>query len=162
MIDETAQLDRRLTMILVKEIMSTEVKTLTSEHSLADARGMMTSNNIRHIPVVNANQQLVGLVTHRDVLAYGVTPQATDHNQRQAIEEEIKLEAIMVHGVKTISKDKSLRIAALMMEQHRFGCLPVVTEDKKIVGILTGTDFVGLAINLLEQLEETQSSEEDW
>lgn len=58
-------------------------------------------------------------------------------------------------GVATVDERASLRQAALFLEQHKIGCLPVVS-DGKLRGIITDTDFVGVAINLLEQLEEAE------
>ena len=68
---------------------------------------------------------------------------------------EIKRE--FVHG-----SLRSLRQAALFLEKHRIGCLPGVTKGE-LKGIITDTDFVGVAINLLEQLEmeEFEDFDED-
>ena len=61
----------------------------------------------------------------------------------------------MVTDVATVDVHASLRQAALFLEKHRIGCLPVMTEGK-LTGIITDTDFVAVAINLLEQIEETE------
>lgn len=55
----------------------------------------------------------------------------------------------------TVDHRASLRQAALFIEKHKIGCLPVLSEGK-LVGIITDTDFVAVAINLLEQLEESE------
>ena len=47
------------------------------------------------------------------------------------------------------------------MERHSIGCLPVLDKEK-LVGIITDTDFVAVAINLLEQIEETEPVAEDY
>jgi CBS domain-containing protein len=60
----------------------------------------------------------------------------------------------MVRDLATVDEHASLRQAALFLEKHRIGCLPVVT-DGDLRGIITDTDFVGVAINLLEQMEDT-------
>jgi CBS domain-containing protein len=65
----------------------------------------------------------------------------------------------MVTDVATVDEHASLRQAALFLEKHRIGCLPVVT-DGMLKGIITETDFVAVAINLLEQLEETEPDDE--
>ena len=65
----------------------------------------------------------------------------------------------MVRDLATIDENASLRQAALFLEKHRIGCLPVVT-DGSLRGIVTDTDFVGVAINLLEQLEESEPLDE--
>ena len=61
----------------------------------------------------------------------------------------------------TVDINASLRQAALFLEKHKIGCLPVL-EDDMLVGIITETDFVAVAINLLEQLEETEPFDEDY
>jgi CBS domain-containing protein len=67
----------------------------------------------------------------------------------------------MVTEVATVDEHASLRQAALFLEKHGIGCLPVVTGDK-LRGIITDTDFVGVAINLLELLEETEPVDDDF
>jgi CBS domain-containing protein len=66
----------------------------------------------------------------------------------------------MVRNVATINEHASVRQAALFLEKHRIGCLPVVSSGK-LVGIITDTDFVAVAINLLEQLEELEPVGDD-
>ena len=66
----------------------------------------------------------------------------------------------MVQNLATIDEHASLRQAALFIEKHKIGCLPVM-DDEQLVGIITDTDFVAVAINLLEQLEETEPFVED-
>jgi CBS domain-containing protein len=67
----------------------------------------------------------------------------------------------MVTDVATVDLNASLRHAALFLEKHKIGCLPVLDDDK-LVGIITDTDFVAVAINLLEQLEETEPVSDDY
>jgi len=54
-----------------------------------------------------------------------------------------------------------LRSAALFLEKHRIGCLPVM-DNEKICGIITDTDFVAVAINLLEQIEAAEPVTEEF
>jgi CBS domain-containing protein len=64
----------------------------------------------------------------------------------------------MVSDVITVGEHAGVRQAAVFLEKHRIGCLPVVT-DGELRGIITDSDFVGVAINLLEQLETVEASE---
>ena len=68
---------------------------------------------------------------------------------------DIRIEDVMISELATIDEQADLRQAALFLEKHRIGCLPVVT-DGTLKGIITDTDFVAIAINLLEQLEESE------
>ena len=143
-------------MFNLNAIMSTNVITVPLTATLAEARSLMQKNRFHHLPVVNESGDFVGLLTQTDVLA------ATDSILRDAENRlrarSIPIEDVMVRNVVTISPDASVRQAALFLEKYRIGCLPVVT-DGKLVGIITDTDFVAVAINLLEQLEEHEPVE---
>jgi CBS domain-containing protein len=61
----------------------------------------------------------------------------------------------MATDLATVDERASPRQAALFLEKHKIGCLPVVS-DGKLRGIITDTDFLAVAINLLEQLEDSE------
>jgi len=145
-------------MFSIEAIMSTNLITVAPSATLAEARTLMQSNRIHHIPVID-DEKLVGLVTLTNVLA------ATDsflRDQKNRIHaNEISIEDAMVQDVATVDVNASLRHAALFLEKHSIGCLPVMDDDK-LVGIITDTDFVAVAINLLEQIEETEPVIDDY
>jgi CBS domain-containing membrane protein len=140
-------------MMSLDTIMSTDLITISPHENLATARQIMHDKRIHHLPVVDAEEKLVGLVTLSNVLA------ATDSFLRDADNRmhasEIAVEDVMVRDLATVDEHASLRQAALFLEKHRIGCLPVVT-DGNLRGIITDTDFVAVAINLLEQIEDTE------
>jgi CBS domain-containing membrane protein len=72
----------------------------------------------------------------------------------------VKVADVMRTRLFTISEDTDLRQAALKMQMNKIGSLLVV-KGKKLIGIVTDSDYVGLAINLLEQLEEIDPPELD-
>ena len=141
-------------MISIAEVMTRNVHTLGPQDSLAQARALMMNKHIRHIPIVNGEQELLGLLTHRDLLAAADSVLDTaDGEQRARREEAIALESVMTTDLVSVDEHASLRGAALHLQQHKHGCLPVV-RDGKLAGIITDSDFVAVAINLLEQLEQ--------
>jgi len=144
-------------MMSLDVIMSTDLKTVAPQDSLATVRTLMHENRIHHVPVVNEEDNLVGLVTLTDVLAATDSILRDDDSRLHAT--EIRVQDIMVQNLATIDEHASLRQAALFLEKHRIGCLPVVTNGT-LRGIVTDTDFVGVAINLLEQIEESEPLEQ--
>lgn len=144
-------------MMNLDMIMSTELVTVKPEDTLATAREIMHDKKIHHLPVLNSNEDLVGLVTLTNVLAATDSFLRDDDNRIHA--SEIIVGDIMVRDVVTVNQNASLRQAALFLEKHRIGCLPVIT-DGKLQGIVTDTDFVAVAINLLEQIESTEPDNE--
>jgi len=137
-------------------IMSTNLITISPKDNLARARELMHDNSIHHLPVC-VDKELVGLVTLTNVLA-ATDSILRDPNSRMHAK-EILVEDMMVTDIATVDENASLRQAALFLEKHRIGCLPVVT-DGNLHGIITDTDFVGVAINLLEQIEDTEPLED--
>lgn len=142
-------------MITVDEIMSVGVQTLYQKDSLADAKILMANNDIHHIPILNDAGEVVGLVSHRDVLA--ASGSSIDNNT-DLDPAQISIEQFMTHNVTTVDGRASLREAALFLQKHQYGCLPVVT-DGQLKGIITDSDFVAVAIDLLEQSEEIEPEE---
>ena len=144
-------------MITVKEMMTTEAQTLSSSDSLADVQAIMAKYHCHHVPIVTRNHELVGLVTHRDVLR--VTESSLLENENRIVPQDIPVSDFMIRDVFTIVPETSLRKAAVYIRTQRYGCLPVV-RAKELVGIITDSDFVNIAIDLLEQLEDSEPSEE--
>ncbi len=140
-------------MFSIDAIMSTDLITLAPESTVAEARSLMQSNRIHHLPVIEGEDNLVGLVTLTNVLAATDSFLRDPDNRIHAKDLEVK--DIMVTDIATIDEHASLRQAAMFIEKHQIGCLPIVT-DGKLRGIITDTDFVGVAINLLELAEETE------
>ncbi len=139
-------------MFSIETIMSTDLITLPQMATLAEARTLMHTNRIHHLPIVE-DTKLVGLVTLTTVLAATDSFLRDSDNRIHAA--EVLVEDIMLTDIATVDEHASLRQAALFIEKHQIGCLPIVTEGK-LRGIITDTDFVGVAINLLELAEETE------
>lgn len=145
-------------MMSIESIMSTDLITIPTSSNLADARELMQEHRIHHLPVLDGKNALTGLLTLTDVLA------ATDSRLRDTDSRihaaDILVDDVMAKDVITVDARASLRQAALFIEKHKIGCLPVL-EDGELLGIITDTDFVAVAINLLELLEETEPTEDD-
>lgn len=139
-------------MFSIEAIMSTNLITLQPSSTLAEARSLMHDHRIHHIPVLDG-AKLTGLVTLTNVLA--ATDSFLRDPQNRIHANDILVKDAMVDEVATVDVNASLRHAALFIEKHKIGCLPVM-DGERLVGIITDTDFVAVAINLLEQLEETE------
>jgi CBS domain-containing membrane protein len=146
-------------MFSIEAIMSTDLITLPPTANLAEARKLMQSNRIHHLPIVEEDQELVGLITLTIVLA-GTDSFLRDSDNRIRAK-DICVKDVMVTDLATVDENASLRQAALFLEKHNIGCLPVVT-DGKLRGIITDTDFVAVAINLLEQMENSEPLDREY
>jgi CBS domain-containing membrane protein len=140
-------------MITIEEFMTPEPYTLRESDSINDAWEIMIGKHVRHIPVTDKENHLLGLVTQRDVLAATDPAAIRDaKNASHEVKSDVTLSDIMIRDVAVIHKEDSLRQAALYLQAHKYGCLPVILDDR-LVGIITDSDFIEIAINLLEQVE---------
>ncbi|MDX2503774.1 MAG: CBS domain-containing protein [Gammaproteobacteria bacterium] len=140
-------------MIKVHEIMSDNVITLKPDDRLYKARELMSERHIRHLPIVDDEANFVGLLSERDLLKAAGSCIDTNSNNNDLDEPVILVSQIMTTRIKIIYPNESLIAAGLLMQKHKYGCLPVV-KNNKLVGIITDSDFVGVAINLIEQMEQ--------
>ena len=146
-------------MMTVSEIMITDVNQLPPDASLEQARSLMAEKSIRHIPIVDAEDHLIGLVTQRDILAATLSlPSMTEAVDMSGA--LLTTSDIMRTNVFKIEENTDLRLAALTMQRHKIGSLLIVNGER-LVGIITDSDYVGLAINLLEQMEQVEPPELD-
>jgi CBS domain-containing protein len=131
-------------MISVDELMTRSPITLGPDDKLDKAAKLMKEHRIRHVPIVDQHDHLLGIITQRDVLA--ATKEVDTYQIKQ----------VMRRTVRTTTPESSLRAAAMQMQKHKIGSLPVMESDQ-VIGILTDSDFVGLSITLLEQMEEAEN-----
>lgn len=136
--------------VLVKHIMTSTMVTFFPEQSLALADEVMRIHGFRHLPVVDADQRLVGMVSDRDILAAKVsTVRNVADSTRELLESTIMIRDIMTVELWSVRPDSRASAAGTMLIDHRFSCLPVIDEDGKLVGLVTEGDFLRCAIRML-------------
>lgn len=132
----------------VADLMQTTVYSITPEISLADALDAMLEHEIRHLPVVDDEGLVLGVVSHRDVLAQGVREDRLDAEgdvvARLTTLRDIRVEEVM-SAPDTVTPETELGEAATQLLDGGYGCLPVV-DNQRLVGMLTESDFVRLAL----------------
>jgi CBS domain-containing membrane protein len=135
----------------VSDIMTTNLFTLYDDQTLEMAEDVMNWHRIRHIPVIDRNRHLVGLVTHRDLLRGAVSCFANPApGHQRELNAHIPVRDLMRTRVITVAPDTTLEMAAEILIDEKVGCLPVV-EGEKLVGIVTEADFVALVQALLQK-----------
>lgn len=135
----------------IKDYMTCDVATLQDNASLAQASELMTQRRIRQIPVVDNSGSLLGIISKRDVYAASMSNQTENYERTKGmIEGRLAVSDIMSKQVETISPDDELAAAAVKLQELRIGALPVV-ENGKLVGIISSSDFLGIAVMLLEK-----------
>ncbi|MFO0585881.1 MAG: CBS domain-containing protein [Polyangiaceae bacterium] len=132
------------------DLMTRQVITLKEKEPIGDLEGWMKRFRFRHLPVVDDAKKLVGLITLTDLL-HGFLGLSVVGAPIEKVNETTLAGSIMRRGVVTADPTTPLATACRVMIHEKLGCLPVVLEDKTLVGIVTETDFVRLSHELLER-----------
>ncbi len=139
----------------LQDIMNANVSTCQPEDSMQEAARQMASGNVGAIPVVS-NDQLIGMITDRDIVIRGVAQRKPDSTP---------ISEIMSEELVCGTPDMSIDEAAQLMAQHQIRRLPVV-EGTKLVGIVALGDlavrdqFDDEAEQALSEISEIRSEEQ--
>jgi acetoin utilization protein AcuB len=131
--------------------MARKVMTVDKETALLEAQKFMQRRDVPHLPVVDADSRLVGMVTDRDIrsaLPSALTKGEGDDQTREHYA-HVKVADVMTTDLLTISPSHTLQDAIMLIEQKKVGAFPVVDDDNKLVGILSVRDLLRAFINVL-------------
>ncbi|MEQ3692531.1 MAG: CBS domain-containing protein [Thalassolituus sp.] len=137
-------------MRLVKEIMTTEVLSLMPEQNLLDAEEMMRSHRVRHIPIVDGEGKLVGVLSQKEFLREAF--RITDKFGAQHLQDYLgrtTVSSCLSQSVATMVEDSPIKAAGEKLKAEKSGCLMITNEDGHLAGIVTSQDFIRLALSFL-------------
>ncbi len=130
--------------IPLKDIMVTGVITARVEDSLSEVESKFRVNGIRHVPVVDDRNHLLGIFTRND-LARCLAPHRTEDGSYYYDEDEMNrfvLRFVMTKHPLTLGPEDTLKQAVEIMASEKYGCIPIVKADGTLVGILTPIDVL--------------------
>lgn len=136
--------------LTVGAIMSSPVVAVKLGSSAYDAATMLKDNDVHHLVVVGDRGAVVGVVSDRDLRA--AQPSyllASDDGMRNKALAVIRVDRIMSSPVHTAMPEESLRSVLRRMLRRYLGCVPVVDAQQRPVGIITGTEVLRLALDLM-------------
>jgi len=126
---------------------------------LANIEVAMKQYRFRHLPVVDDQNHVIGLLTHRDMLHIMSSSLSSDRQRRDRfIHARATVGGVMRRDLHTAHASEALTVAAERMWKHKIGCLPVVDADGTLVGIVTEADFLKLSMKLLRAANASPTS----
>jgi len=135
--------------MLVRERMTHNPITVTPDVSVTHASRLMRERKVHHLPVLDGNGQLVGIVSDKDLLHASPSP-VTSLSVWEITEAlyMLKVEKVLTSKVITVSEDMPLEEAARLMADKGIGGLPVM-RGNALVGIITKADLFKTFLQLL-------------
>ncbi|WP_347320191.1 acetoin utilization AcuB family protein [Rossellomorea sp. RS05] len=124
--------------MIIEEIMKSNVETLRPDDSIETAIRLMREKKIKHIPIVDDEMKILGIISDRDVKDAApsiLNEQSADSTLKNPVRQIMQKQVITGHPLDFVEE-----VAALFYE-HRISCLPILKADK-LVGIITETDLL--------------------
>jgi acetoin utilization protein AcuB len=135
--------------MLVRERMSTQPVTIRADMTITKALQVMRENEVRRLPVLDEEGQLIGIVSEKDLLYASPSP-ATSLSiyEMHYLLSRLRVTELMTADPVTVAPDTPLEEAARIMADNKIGGLPVMEGDK-LVGIITETDIFKVFLEML-------------
>lgn len=134
--------------MFVSKSMTRKVITVLPDTAASEARELMSAHKIRHLPVLDKEQTLVGIVSDRDIRT--ATPfGAAEGTDAWRQFNSLKVSDIMTRDLVTIPVDYTLQDALLLIQKTRVGAFPVVDDQMRLKGIISVRDLLRAFISVL-------------
>jgi acetoin utilization protein AcuB len=137
--------------MFVSRSMTRKVITIDPDAAVTEARDLMTQNRIRHLPVIDDDQILIGILSDRDIRSAMPYELSQDLKCREEWDRfsKLKVREIMTHNPTTVTSSHTLQDALLLIQKLRVGAFPVVDDANKLVGLLSVRDLLRAFVNVL-------------
>ena len=133
----------------VGRVMNTYLVTVSPDTTIIKAKDLIEEKKINHLLVVDKSENLLGLVSDRDVKQSWASPATTlSVHELNYLLTQLTVEMIMAKNITTISSGTTIENAALIMQENRISALPVM-EAEKLVGIITTTDVLEVLLRAI-------------
>jgi acetoin utilization protein AcuB len=125
------------------DLMTEDPVTVTASSTVGEAMQILQELNVRHIPVVNQSNELVGMLSDRDLRAVSV-PRTIDEEWlgELRIALETPVARVMSSNVVTVQEEASMPEVIELMLDNKIGAVPVVDADSALVGIISYIDVL--------------------
>jgi CBS domain-containing protein len=144
-------IDWKPSEMLVEESMTKDIFTVHKDDIVQLVAEMMDWKKLRYVLVEDGKGKLLGLVSSRKLLREYSEVVHNDKKLGKSVKE------VMVSKLLTINPEARLTEAMEIMRKHQIGCLPVVTKNEKLVGIITEQTFLDISARLLKRLSSQKS-----
>ena len=150
---ESFYLRKLFEKVKVKEVMVEDPITIDVNEPFSHVEEKFGAHQIRHLPVIDKDEILVGLMTQRDL--YRIQPPRILEDGGQFYDKQLLdsniLEHVMIRNPKTLRPDDHVADAIIIMAEKKYGCIPIVNPNGVLLGIITQTDILRMAAQIIQE-----------
>jgi acetoin utilization protein AcuB len=138
----------------VSSFMTSKVIAAHPDDGIRHTFFRMRENEVRHMPVLDEQNKLVGIISDRDLRRPEWVDEAPDISHLYNLDDDLSVKNLMSTNLYVTHTYESIRKVSKVLLEHRFGALPVLNKEDELVGILSAVDL----LQALEVLLDEQKS----
>lgn len=142
----------------VSSFMTSKVLSANVGDGIRQTFFRMRENEIRHMPVVDDDRKLVGIISDRDLRRPEWVDEAPDLSHIYNLDDHLSVGDLMTRNVMVAHTYDSIAKATKILTQHRFGAMPVLNKEQELVGMLSSLDLLKALDLLLEEQKSAKKS----
>lgn len=135
----------------VSNFMTSKIFSAHPDDGIRQTFFRMRENEIRHMPVLDSNRDLVGIISDRDLRRPEWVDEAPDLSHIYNLDDDMQVKDLMTTNVMVAHTYDTIHKATKIMLEHRYGALPVVNKEDDVVGILSAVDMLKALDLLLDE-----------
>jgi len=128
--------------VKVTDYMTRKVISIAPEQGIREAFFIMKEHSIRHLPVLNAEQELIGIISDRELRRPNWVDEAHDIAHVYILDDAMQVSDVMIRNVHVLHTYDTLLKATQLLLEKNIGAVPVLDKNDKLVGMLSAVDLL--------------------
>ena len=137
--------------IKVSNYMSTRVISIPPTMGIREAFFKMKENSIRHLPIIDENNKLIGIISDRELRRPNWVDEAQDISHVYYLDNDMKVSDVMITDVFVLHTYDTLSKAVSLLRKNNIGAAPVLDKTESLVGMLSAIDLLRAMTNMIKE-----------
>jgi acetoin utilization protein AcuB len=141
--------------IKVSKYMSSQVVSIPKDMGIREAFFLMKEHSIRHLPIVDDNKQLIGIISDRELRRPNWVDEAHDISHVYLLDNSMHVSDVMITDVHVLHTYDTLNKAVSLLLEKNIGAAPVLDKTETLVGMLSAIDLLVALSHMIKEQKKT-------
>ncbi len=137
--------------IKVSSYMTRQIVSITSDVGIREAFFKMKEHSIRHLPIVDEKNSLIGIISDRELRRPNWVDEAHDISHVYYLDNSLKVRDVMIQNVHVLHTYDTLNKAVILLLENHIGAAPVLDKNNELVGMLSAIDLLRSLADMIDQ-----------
>ncbi len=144
--------------IKVSKYMTGQVVSIPKDMGIREAFFLMKEHSIRHLPIVDENKQLIGIISDRELRRPNWVDEAHDISHVYYLDNTMHVTDVMISNVHVLHTYDTLNKAVALLLDNGIGAAPVLDKTETLVGMLSAIDLLRALSDMIKEQKKTKTN----